>query len=95
LTPIFGESVWPPGKNGFGYGGAVRLDSSSTTAPGPAGVFRWAGYGSTFFWVDPQNKLIAMLWSQFIPVTEMWALDAEYQQLVYAALARTSTASAR
>jgi len=86
LTPILERSAWPPGRNGFGYGGAVRLDSASASMPGPAGIFRWSGYASTFFWIDRRNHLIAMLWSQFIPESEIWAIDGEYQRLVYGAL---------
>lgn len=85
LTPLDITPDWPPGQNGFGYGGAVRVDSDSTT-PGSPGTFRWAGYATTFFWVDPTEDLVAMIWAQFVPVMEMWALDAHYQSLVYAAI---------
>ncbi len=95
LTPIASPSPdWPPGKNGFGYGGAVRLDSA-TSVPGSPGTFRWAGYGTTFFWIDPKADLIAMVWAQYLPVMEMWRLDAEYQRLVYAAVSETRTAGRR
>src|SRR6266699_1792307 len=30
LTPITVAPDWPPGRNGFGYGGAVRVDSDAT-----------------------------------------------------------------
>src|SRR2546422_11164261 len=91
LTPIASPSPdWPPGKNGFGYGGAVRLDSA-TTVPGSPGTFRWAGYGTTFFWIDPKADLIAMVWAQYLPVMEMWRLGAEYHRPVYAAVTETRT----
>src|SRR3989442_7819306 len=78
LTPIASPSPdWPPGKNGFGYGGAVRLDSA-TSVPGSPGTFRWAGYGTTFFWIDPKADLIAMVSAQYLPVMEMLRLDARY-----------------
>src|SRR5438067_2412215 len=50
LTPIpTVTSDWPPGRNGFGYGGAVRVDSDATV-PGSPSTLRWAGAASTFFW---------------------------------------------
>src|SRR5437764_7193214 len=50
LTPIPPVTRdWPPGKNGFGYGGAVRVDSD-TTPPRSPGTVRWAGAAATFFW---------------------------------------------
>jgi len=94
ITPIFMGGAWPPGKNGFGYGGAVRLDSASSSMPGTPGTFRWTGYASTFFWIDPQNDLIAMLWSQYLPEPDIWRIDGTFQQLVYAAVRRESASAA-
>src|SRR5213080_1174216 len=85
LTPITITRDWPPGRSGFGYGGAVRVDSNSAV-PGSPGMFRWAGYGTTFFWIDPKADLIAMIWTQYLPVTEHWSLDSQFQRLVYAAV---------
>lgn len=86
ITPIMPEGPWPPGKNGFGYGGGVRLDSASASMPGAAGTFRWSGYATTFFWIDPKNDLIAMLWTQFIPEPDIWGIEGVFQKLVYAAV---------
>ncbi len=86
LTPIFAGMPEPPGRNGFGDGGAVRLDSASAEMPGSAGTFRWSGYASTFFWIDRKAGLIAMLWSQFIPEPDIWDIDGKFQRLVYAAV---------
>jgi CubicO group peptidase (beta-lactamase class C family) len=90
LVPIQIAPGWPPGSSGFGYGGAVRMDSGGAagTMPGNAGTFRWAGAATTFYWVDPKADLIAMLWTQYVPVTEMWALDVAYQRLVYGAVVK-------
>jgi CubicO group peptidase (beta-lactamase class C family) len=85
--PIMMIPEWTRGRYGFGYGGAVRVDAD-TTIPGSPGMFRWAGYGTTFFWIDPKADLIAMVWSQYAPVMEHWGLDARFQRLVYAAVAR-------
>ena len=83
LTPIMVAPDWPPGKNGFGYGGAVRVDSD-TMVPGSPGTLRWAGGATTFFWVDPQTDLVAMVWTQYLPPA--WSLDAQFQRLVYASV---------
>ena len=86
LVPIMPNYPEPPGRNGFGYGGAVRVDSGSAEMPGSIGTFRWSGYASTFFWIDPKADLIAMLFSQYIPEPDIWAVDGQYQRLVYAAV---------
>lgn len=87
LLPLTIDPNWPPGRSGFGYGGAVRIDDDTAVA-GSQGTFRWAGYGSTFFWIDPKQDLIAMVWTQYMPVMENWGLDTQFQRLVYAALPR-------
>jgi CubicO group peptidase (beta-lactamase class C family) len=85
MLPIPIAPGWPPGRSGFSYAGAVRLDTDSAV-PGSPGTFRWAGYGTTFFWIDPRADLIAMVWTQYMPVMEHWGLDSRIQQLVYRAI---------
>ncbi|HVH66916.1 MAG TPA: serine hydrolase domain-containing protein [Gemmatimonadales bacterium] len=94
LTPVSIAPDWPPGRSGFGYGGAVRVDSEPAV-PGSPGTFRWAGYATTFFWIDPREDLVAMVWTQYLPVMEMWSLDSRFQRLVYAALSREVGAGRR
>lgn len=77
--------LWTKGRYGFGYGGAVRIDSSAAD-PSSVGTFRWAGAASTFFTIDPKADLIAMVWTQYVPVD--WSLDARFQQLVYTAIVK-------
>ena len=68
---------------GFGYGGAVQVDSGPTL-PAPPSTFRWSGYASTYFWIDPRNKLIGMVWAQHIP--QLNRVEQDFQRLVYAAI---------
>lgn len=69
---------------GQGFGGAVLVDSVAANMPGAPGIYRWWGYAQTYFWIDPKQDLIAMLWSQFVPGRPVVPL--EFQRLVYAAL---------
>ena len=85
LTPLALPLVPFYGKSGFGYGGAVRVDSD-TAVPGSPGTFRWGGAASTSFWVDPKADLIAMLWTQYMPAQQVWSLNGQFQRLVYAAV---------
>ena len=48
----------------FGLGFGVREGSGIAGVPGSPGEFMWAGYGGTYFWVDPQADLVAVLMSQ-------------------------------
>ena len=48
----------------FGLGVMVRKDNGFALVPGSKGEYSWAGYAGTFFWVDPQEKLIGILMAQ-------------------------------
>jgi len=52
---------------GFGLGFAVVVDVAQSGELGSVGRFAWAGYASTFFWVDPKEELIGLIMPQFIP----------------------------
>lgn len=70
---------------GFGLGVAVKVDTAGAARPGPVGLFRWSGYLGTYFWVDPANDLVAMVWTQLSPGSRV-PLEARFQELVYAAV---------
>ena len=72
-----------PGE-GFGYGFAVLEDVSATNNLGSKGLFYWAGAFNTHFFIDPNEKLIAIF------MTQTSAFDFYYhqklRQLVYQAI---------
>ena len=57
------------GQVGFGVDVAVRLRPPATAQEnnGAVGEFFWDGLASTLFWVDPQNQLTAVLFTQIVP----------------------------
>lgn len=72
---------------GQGYGGAVLVDPAVNSIPGPVGIYRWLGYYSTYFWVDPANNLIAMVWTQYLPgAGTTLGLEPAVQRALYAAV---------
>ena len=73
------------GGYGLSLGTAVLLDPAPTGKFGNVGEFYWGGAFSTYFWIDPQEVLYAVLMTQFDPV---WAYPTPWQfkQLVYQAL---------
>jgi len=84
LTPVPSATLADP-TYGFGMGVAVKLDTAGATRPGPIGVYRWSGFLGTYFWVDPRNDLIAMVWTQLSPGNRD-SLETLFQALVYAAI---------
>ena len=84
LAPIQLGAYLSPGY-GFGLGFAVVMDAESSPEPDNDGVFRWAGAANTFFWIDPAEELIGMVWIQLNPFAA-YDLEREFQTLVYEAI---------
>ena len=84
LTPVSSGALRDP-TYGFGLGVAVKVDTAQAARPGPIGIYRWSGYLGTYFWVDPANDLVAMVWTQLSPGSR-YPLEATFQRLVYAAV---------
>jgi CubicO group peptidase (beta-lactamase class C family) len=81
---VRGPGYAPGDGYGFGLGFAVRVAEGQAVIPGSVGDYSWGGYAGTTFWIDPQEKLIA-LWLMQAPGarTEVRTL---FRTLVYSAL---------
>jgi CubicO group peptidase (beta-lactamase class C family) len=55
-----------PGET-FGLGGSVLLDVASRGRFGSPGQYGWSGAGGTYYTIDPQEKLVAILMTQHLP----------------------------
>ncbi|BBK45487.1 serine hydrolase [Allostella vacuolata] len=59
-----GANYLPGPGYGFGLGFAVRLGPGVAWIPGSTGDCYWSGVGGTYFWIDPAERLIAILMMQ-------------------------------
>lgn len=75
---LFGEGY------GFGLGFSVRTDLTEPHSLGSVGTFGWSGAYNTYFFIDPQEKLVGILMNQFAPYTDFYS--KKFQQLVYQAI---------
>lgn len=67
----------------FGLGFSVVTDLASTQTLGSEGMFGWSGIYGTNFWVDPKEKLIAIMMVQKYPGP---TVAGTFQPMVYQAL---------
>ena len=74
----------PPG-HGFGLGFAVRMVAGIAPFPGSVGSYFWGGAAGTTFWVDPVERLFAVLMIQAPGQREHYRVL--FRDLVYAAVA--------
>jgi len=70
------------GDNGFGLGFWVTKELGRDGEPGSVGAYGWGGAYHTTYWVDPAEKLVAVLMTQLMPATGSDA-HAKFKALVY------------
>ncbi len=73
----------PPG-HGFGLGFAVRMHAGLAPFPGSVGNYFWGGAAGTTFWVDPAERLCAVLMIQAPLQRDYYRVL--FRDLVYAAV---------
>jgi CubicO group peptidase (beta-lactamase class C family) len=73
------------GRTGFGLGFQVVEHLGRAGRYGSVGEFSWGGAYSTSYWVDPQEKLVAVFLIQLLPNGGL-DLQAKFRTLVYQAI---------
>jgi CubicO group peptidase (beta-lactamase class C family) len=79
------ERSWLPSKGrvGFGLDFAVRTaQPQDDEAAGTVGEFFWDGAANTLFWVDPINRITAVLFTQYMPFGKV-PLHRDFRGAVY------------
>jgi CubicO group peptidase (beta-lactamase class C family) len=74
---------------GFGLGGYVVLDVAGRGRLGSVGTFGWSGAAGTYYFIDRQEKLIALLMAQHLPrglPRDPEKLSVRFYNLVYQSL---------
>jgi len=85
LLPISFEGVEPMLGMGYVLGFGVMLDTAQTGVMGSVGDHSWGGFAETFFWIDPQEEMIAIMMSQYQP-SQTYPIRKEFRTAVYQAL---------
>lgn len=83
-TDLPAGGLMGPGA-GFGLGFRVVVDPAATQALGSAGMYGWGGIYGTSFWIDPKERLVAVMMVQRYPGSPV---AGAFQPLVYQALTR-------
>lgn len=86
LPDTISQRMWLPSKGrvGFGIDFAVRTQppANKDENNGVVGEFFWDGAASTLFWVDPENELTAVLFTQLVPFDKV-KLHKSFRDAVY------------
>ena len=76
----------PQYGQGYGLGVGVREEKGRSPVPGSVGDFFWGGATGPYFWVDPQEKLIAVMMLQEPDIQRRTHYRSVMRNLVYQAL---------
>jgi CubicO group peptidase (beta-lactamase class C family) len=80
---MFSEAIYA--GQGYGLGFGVNLDPVKAMAPGSAGEFYWGGIFSTYFFVDPVERVSAILMTQLMP-SSTYPVRRQLKTMIYGAL---------
>jgi CubicO group peptidase (beta-lactamase class C family) len=76
----------PQYGQGYGLGVGMRKEAGRSMAPGSVGDYYWGGATGPYFWVDPQERLVAVLMLQVADIQLRTHYRSLLRNLVYQAL---------
>lgn len=80
---MFSEAIYA--GQGFGLGFAVNMDPAKAMAPGSAGEYYWGGIFSTYFFIDPVERISAVFMTQLMP-SSSYPVRRQLKTMIYSAL---------
>jgi len=90
---LFAERGVADAGKGFGLGFDVLLDLGRVGRLGSEGAFGWGGAYHTNYWVDPREKVVALVMTQLLPAGGS-DLHGRFQTLVYQSIVAPPPAGA-
>jgi CubicO group peptidase (beta-lactamase class C family) len=84
-SDLSGGALLGPGA-GFGLGFRVTTDVAATQTLGSSGMYGWSGIYGTVFWVDPKERLVAIMMVQRYPGSPVANV---FQPMVYQAITKS------
>ena len=79
-------NYFPGPAYGFGLGFAVRTLAGVHDQAGSIGDYHWSGYASTYFWIDPKERLIGIFMTQ--APNSIYHFASLMRTIVYGAVVR-------
>ncbi len=84
LVPIGLEGLYLKGT-GFGLGFSVRVEASDQKLPGSKGDYGWGGAASTDVFISPEDDLVGIFLTQFMPKF-YYPIETEFKRLALQAV---------
>lgn len=95
VRDLFTPQIWigsdGPRRIGFGYGFAIGDEDSQARGGQPARTASWSGSGNTYFLVDPDSGVIALLMTHVLTSPDQSTLTADLRGILHEAVLRART----
>jgi CubicO group peptidase (beta-lactamase class C family) len=75
------------GNSKFGLGFSITTAKGAKEYGPSVGSYEWGGIFGTTYWVDPQQKLVALIYTQKYPSSTSRDLADKFKTAVYQSLA--------
>ena len=85
MSSNFVGSLYNEGRSGFGLGFEVVEHMGRSGRYGSEGAFGWGSAYYANYWVDPQEDMLGLYFSQYLPYS-MNDLQAKFRTMAYAAI---------
>jgi CubicO group peptidase (beta-lactamase class C family) len=85
MSSNFVGNLYNEGRTGFGLGFEVVEHMGRSGRYGSEGAFGWGSAYYANYWVDPQEDMLGLYFSQYLPYTGM-DLQQKFRTLAYAAI---------
>jgi len=72
-------------RGGFGLNFGIVIDNTATPYPASNGEFFWGGLATTHFWIDPEEEMIVIMLTQYLPYDSDFYRDLMHR-MVYSAV---------
>lgn len=91
FTPHIQIEGLGPESTGFGYGFAIGDMASQSSGGQPAGTAGWSGSGNTYFFVNPDTGLVALLMTHELTPGSEASRTAQFREIINRAAVRAQS----
>ncbi len=68
-------------RDGFGLNVGVVIDNTAMPYPASNGEYSWGGLATTHFWIDPEQELVVIFLTQYLPLDSPFYRDLMHRMV--------------
>jgi len=68
-------------RDGFGLNFGIVVDNTAMPYPASIGEYSWGGLATTHFWIDPEQELVVIFLTQYLPMDSEFYRDLMHRMV--------------